>query len=64
MSNKKHRHKSLPEGVKLGEIHEDRIWVMHPTKGLRSKKVHTPDPTQTGIRLVDLFKHICKRKLG
>lgn len=36
---KRHTHLPLPAKVKLEEIHDNRIWVRHPTKGLRSRRV-------------------------
>ena len=63
MTVRRHKHKSLPKVVKLGDIHKDRIWVMHPTKGLRSKKVFVLDTKPTGIALVDIFKYIYKKVL-
>lgn len=60
---KRYKHRALPKGVKLGKVHEGRIWVVHPTKGLRSRVVRVPSLEPTGIRLLDIFRHICRKVL-
>lgn len=47
---RRHKHIPLPAGVALETIHKGRIWVLHPTKGLRSRNVNSG---QINIRTSD-----------
>ena len=57
------RHKPLPVGVEYGAIYKNRIWTLHPTKGLRSRRVYNISRESTGIRILDLLKVIFSRRL-
>lgn len=37
MANYRHKHPKLPVGAQLEKEYEGRIWVLHPTKGYRSR---------------------------
>ena len=64
MSNKRHKHKKLPDGGKLGEIYGDRIWVIHPTKGLRSRSNKTDDVEIPNNTLGRFFTYAFLKKRG
>ena len=56
MSNGRKLHKKLPEGVELNEIVDDRIWVLHPTKGYRTREIVNTDIVPNEIPLITMFK--------
>ncbi len=55
---------AIPEGVQLGEIVDDRLWVIHPTKGYRTRSVFDKVYKLQEIPLLAIFKVWCERKLG
>ena len=38
-TERRKKYLALPEGVQLNEMVDDRIWVIHPTKGYRTRSV-------------------------